>query len=72
MIDENSVPADTEIITGSHFHGGAQMFRAHRLPQNQKSVMKTVSNPTLKSSLDPSSTAGPEIFTAYTLTQNQK
>jgi hypothetical protein len=57
---ETSSMADTEIFT------------AHRLQQNQKSLMKTESLQTQKSSPETSSTADTEIFTAYRLLQNQK
>jgi hypothetical protein len=40
----------------------AEIFSAHRLLQNQKSLTKTASPQTQKSSLKPSSTAGVEIF----------
>jgi predicted house-cleaning NTP pyrophosphatase (Maf/HAM1 superfamily) len=45
---------------------------AHKLLQNQKSFTKTKSLEAHKSSLEPSSTADVEIFTAHRLLKNQK
>jgi hypothetical protein len=45
---------------------------AHKLLQNQKSFTKTKSLEAHKSSLEPSSSADAEIFSAHKLLQNQK
>jgi ABC-type maltose transport system permease subunit len=50
----------------------AEIFMAKRLLQNQKSLTKTVSLQTHKSSPEHSSAAEAEIFTAQRLMQNQK
>ena len=49
-----------------------EIFRARRLLQNQKSLMKTVLLQTQKSSPEPSSTGDGEIFRERRLLQNQK
>jgi hypothetical protein len=45
----------------------AQIFSAHRLLQNQKSLMKTESLQTRKSTPEASSTAEAQIFSAHRL-----
>ena len=49
-----------------------EIFTAYGLFQNQKSLTKTESVQTHKSSPEPSSTADAEIFSAHRLLQNQK
>ena len=55
-IDSNWDPGDPEIIPGSQIHGDAEIFSARGWHQNYKSLMKTQSLETQKSSPRPSST----------------
>ena len=72
IIDENWVPTDPEIITGTQFQADADIFSAHRLRQNHKSLTKTESHPTQKSSPEPISSADAKILIAYRLRENHK
>ena len=67
ITDENWVPVDPKSSPEPSSKGDTEIFSAHDLRQNQKSLMKTKSLPNMKSSPEHSSTVYSEIFTAHRL-----
>ena len=65
-------PGDPENILGTQIHGDAEIFSAHARCQNYKSLTKTNSLETQKSSPEPTSTAVAKIFSACGLSQSYK